>query len=63
MTHHPYTPPVELPEDHRTVEQVCIDLIGQEAWTLIGVSPNAEPMPAPVAPTEAFDPLAGLDHV
>lgn len=61
---HPYTPPTELPEDHRTAAEVLMDLVGQEAWVLIGLSPNALPQPAPVAPATSagtFNPLAGLD--
>lgn len=61
MSHHPYTPPVELPEDNRTPEEVLISLVGKEAWVLIGLSPNALPMSATVAPAEIFNPLAAID--
>ncbi|SDM68379.1 hypothetical protein SAMN05216360_103102 [Methylobacterium phyllostachyos] len=33
----------------------------QTSWVLAGVVENAEPMPAPSAPAEPFNPLAGLD--
>ncbi|WP_342163133.1 hypothetical protein [Methylobacterium sp. SD21] len=31
-------------------------------WVLTGVVPNVEEKPAPVAPAEPFNPLAGLDE-